>query len=473
MQEKVESGAASAPPGGTLALGLALRHGLRQRALLTSLPFLALGRRRRPRTENEARGLDSPSAMPWPTPGLFGWPTHPPGEPGAVRPDDAASGQTFPSAASGQMPHPETLAALVPMLRWAGRGSGGPTHAGSSAAPTRQPLAALVPMLRWAGRGSGGPTHAGSSAAPTRQPLAALVPMLRWTSRGSGAPPHARSNAPGRPAPLARVWQPMAAPNLKQDRPALAIHAPSSPFPRPATTIQAGALAGKESRIQRSPADSAPLSDGSLAERVGARVDTAGTRADRLKVGTPTPASNLTPHLPMAAPMGNLLNVLPGLALGAGPTAPPVGAAGRSPSPQRLPHKATWGQATPSRPPLPPVPGRAFVAPLVWPNTPNPTRAQTLLSGRTPHAGHEPGPYAPTSLQGLTAIAGAIEHLVEREVKAEVRRQREETQSPASRPDAANSPPAVDVTSDEVVRLLMRKMRTLAREERFRLGQLR
>lgn len=456
MQEKVESGAASAPPGGTLALGLALRHGqrqMRQRALLTSLPFLALDRRRRPRTENEARGLDSPSAMPWPTPGLFGWPTH-----------------NAPPAHTGES---------------GSRASGGAASSGPPASTDRSPaqqvqaLVTLAPALRWAGRGSGGPTHAGSSAAPTRQPLAALVPMLRWAGRRSGVPPHAGRSAPGRPAPLARVWQPMAAPNLRQDRPAPAVHTRSSTLPRPgmpwkpATTIQAGALAGKESRIQRSPADSVPPPDESLAQRAGARMDAAGTRADRPQVGTPAPASSLTPHLPMVAPTGNLLNVLPGLALGAGPTAPPVGAAGRSPPPQRLPHKATWGQATPSRPPLPPVPGRAFVAPLIWPSTSNPTKAQTPLPGRQPHAGHEPGPYAPTSLQGLTAIAGAIEHLVEREVKTEIRRQREETQSPASRPDAANSPPVVDVTSDEVVRLLMRKMRTLAREERFRLGQLR
>jgi hypothetical protein len=96
--------------------------------------------------------------------------------------------------------------------------------------------------------------------------------------------------------------------------------------------------------------------------------------------------------------------------------------------------------------------------------------------------GREPGPYARTPLQGLALVTGivervvehVVEHVVEREVRTWVERQRQEAALPGrdGRP-AESRPAAPDVTSDEVVRTLMQRMRALAGEERFRLGRLR
>jgi len=96
------------------------------------------------------------------------------------------------------------------------------------------------------------------------------------------------------------------------------------------------------------------------------------------------------------------------------------------------------------------------------------------LPERRPHAGHEPDPYAPRALPGLAVLVDSLERLVKREVRAEVRRQSEERQSQVpSRPKAESNLIAEGVASDEVARLLMKKIYALAQEERFRLGQLR
>jgi hypothetical protein len=88
--------------------------------------------------------------------------------------------------------------------------------------------------------------------------------------------------------------------------------------------------------------------------------------------------------------------------------------------------------------------------------------------------GREPGPYAPTHLQELTAVTSVIEHLVERRVTSEVKRQREEMESLTRRRDRAeNEHKTLDVTSDEIVRVLLKKMQALSQQERFRLGRLR
>jgi hypothetical protein len=94
-----------------------------------------------------------------------------------------------------------------------------------------------------------------------------------------------------------------------------------------------------------------------------------------------------------------------------------------------------------------------------------------------PAAGPEPGPYAPPAAHGLAAVAAAvqdIERVVERRVEVEVRRQRETIQSQEIERLSATRPPAAgEIMTDQVVRSLMQKMRSLAREEQFRLGRVR
>jgi hypothetical protein len=73
----------------------------------------------------------------------------------------------------------------------------------------------------------------------------------------------------------------------------------------------------------------------------------------------------------------------------------------------------------------------------------------------------------------LQVVAGSVEGLVERQVAKELHRQREEMQTQAPGPAAVRDrPTAMDIASDEIVRLLLQKMQGLAQEERFRRGQL-
>jgi hypothetical protein len=67
-----------------------------------------------------------------------------------------------------------------------------------------------------------------------------------------------------------------------------------------------------------------------------------------------------------------------------------------------------------------------------------------------------------------------MERLVEQEVKKTVSRQKEKIFPEAlARPSLENKLKPMDLASDEVVRVLMQKLRTLTQEERFRLGHLR
>jgi hypothetical protein len=68
----------------------------------------------------------------------------------------------------------------------------------------------------------------------------------------------------------------------------------------------------------------------------------------------------------------------------------------------------------------------------------------------------------------------AVERRVARQVEVEVTRQQERRAAEIkSQIDSARRLTAADVTSEEVVQTLMKKMRALAREEQFRLGRLR
>jgi hypothetical protein len=69
-------------------------------------------------------------------------------------------------------------------------------------------------------------------------------------------------------------------------------------------------------------------------------------------------------------------------------------------------------------------------------------------------------------------MAGAVETMVRREVVAAVRRQQAEYEEPVQPTAQAAAPPVPDVIGEELVRQLLRRMRALAEEERFRNGQI-
>lgn len=75
----------------------------------------------------------------------------------------------------------------------------------------------------------------------------------------------------------------------------------------------------------------------------------------------------------------------------------------------------------------------------------------------------------------MTAVTGAIETLVARQVKTAVKQQHDELQAQVpSRPVVVDpSIIAATVVSDDIVRRLVQKIHTLAQEERFRSGLLR
>lgn len=96
-------------------------------------------------------------------------------------------------------------------------------------------------------------------------------------------------------------------------------------------------------------------------------------------------------------------------------------------------------------------------APLPW-------RRQHLLAE----------PAGPAVLHELAAVADEVEHLVERQVEKAVDQRMAQIQAPAPNPPApgANGTLAELVLEDGVVRALMRKLQSLAEEERSRRGYL-
>lgn len=87
-----------------------------------------------------------------------------------------------------------------------------------------------------------------------------------------------------------------------------------------------------------------------------------------------------------------------------------------------------------------------------------------------PLVAREP-PLAPSSPQGIGGLIDALQGMVEHEVRDQVASALKPRA--ATEPRAAKSAQAVDVTSDDFVRRLMERMRSLSQEERFRAGGLR
>lgn len=356
------------------------------------------------------------------------------------------------SRRSQHWPRHHALLAILPFLALGGRCW---SHA-EDALRGRSHLPAM-PWLtpRW----FGWPAH---DAPPTRiEESGARLPG----SAGPSGPPSSEDRSPAQH--LATLTPALSGVlNLVRRRRAVTGHTPRPSLPwRPTPTAP-------KSRIQRSPSGGDLISNGSPADRAGPETGMAVQgETGRPETKVPGAVGSLMPRLSAATPAWRLLNVLPGFALGAALADLPAGGA-RHPT---LPRRPAHG-GIPFGLPWPRVYGGGVVKPQGRPSAPSLVEAGTLLPlpERKPHAGREPGPYASTPLQGLTMVAGAIGHLVEREVKAEVKRQREEMQSRApGRPDARSSPMAADVTSDETARLLMQRIRTLAQEERFRSGRLR
>jgi hypothetical protein len=281
------------------------------------------------------------------------------------------------------------------------------------------------------------------------QTLASLAPALSWAARRAVAQTRIQGDAHSVPAPSSPVWSSSGRLNpalvgilgLAHAQPATTVSTRSDFASQPGPSWQAaaeflGAAAGSAVPLtQQSPGQAA----GSLAPGQPAAGATYDPDAPARASANRAPSSLETLPHPVVTPAWSLLNVLPGIIS----RAVPPGRAG------------TAAQAL--------TPREASVLGLP---------ANEATGRRLP--GREPGPYAPTPLQGLTSVTSAIEHLVERRVTSEVKRQREEMESLTRRREREEKKhPTLDVTSDEIVRVLLKKMQALSQQERFRLGRLR
>jgi hypothetical protein len=119
---------------------------------------------------------------------------------------------------------------------------------------------------------------------------------------------------------------------------------------------------------------------------------------------------------------------------------------------------------TPTALPWPGLDSRSLASPAV------PTAA------RRPVAAPAPGPYAPYVAHELALVVGAtrrIETVVERRVEVELTRRRETIEARVAEQLAGERRRlAAEMVSDEVAQTLMQKMRSIAREEQFRLGRV-
>ena len=103
------------------------------------------------------------------------------------------------------------------------------------------------------------------------------------------------------------------------------------------------------------------------------------------------------------------------------------------------------------------------------------------LSSGVSHALSMPQPLAQSSrgggeLQALASLANTLQKQVQEDVQRVVEQKLEQLSAPVTQAQAENANLALDPTalvSDDVVQVLMNKMRELAGEARFRSGRLR
>jgi len=105
--------------------------------------------------------------------------------------------------------------------------------------------------------------------------------------------------------------------------------------------------------------------------------------------------------------------------------------------------------------------------------------------GEPPHAATADGPQWPAltprrTLPGMqspaaamSAAAAPLHQIVAREVARQIAAIKPPPASPVTSAPSKRAVPALDVASDDVVRRLLSKMRTMSQEERFRGGLLR
>lgn len=466
--------------GSMRALGLALqpvRRGVRRFGLGGSLPFLGL---RWPRLQagGAARERSGAPAMVWPAARWLAWPVREAG-PARAHPDPPSPTRPGPPL------RPAAPVVPGPHARRAGqeRQAAARVRDGDADPPVEPAPDRGWPPSRRPGEGAGSP----AGTLPAAPWPAVLTPALRW------APllPFLGQSLSRASAAEAVAWLPPASPA------AVLVGAV------PATRGERAGMddgPGNTFPVFRTPREPAPAEaerkrgagHGLLATEVRQGAVTAlpsREPEERAHVGETLPAvSGSAPGvagalLPAAAPPPGFLHVLPDLAIAAAPAGRAASTAQRSSLPQQ--ESPTIARATsPGSLPWPRTgrerddePRDLHGAPhTLEPAVPLPPRAHEQDPGR------EPGPYARTPLQGLALVTGivervvehVVEHVVEREVRTWVERQRQEAALPGrdGRP-AESRPAAPDVTSDEVVRTLMQRMRALAGEERFRLGRLR
>jgi hypothetical protein len=361
---------------------------------------------------------------------------------------DTPRAQNRPAAAAAE----ETIGALQWTSRLGARRSA-PPLAGPQVAVTRSPVAPMPAPLVHA-------THT-SAGAPDSAATPAATPGL--------APAHAPSDTPNRGAP-----------------PLAAARDPGGPHP-------------VEPRLVAPVHATAPLVDRSAAPASAAssqRWTALGETNADVSPAPPEPPRPLT-TLVAGWSLGLARRPPPVLAHDVLTRALPVLLAGVSPSvpADRGPTRASGSprDSSPRVPPFSPLADlpspigaaaavHAGLAPQIPTDSADPEQIQsrrrpTLDPTDRPDAAPLPLPardVATTSPRSLNHIADSLHELVKREVSEAVERLDRRTSSTQPAPQPSTSPaPAVDVTSDEFVRRLMGRLRTLTEEERFRSGRLR
>ena len=449
MNRRTEQGISRSAASAGLALGLGLPPTGPRRArdaLLGSLPFLALARRAAgPVTGTLLDG--GAEAMAWSGPGML---LRIDGPPQDASPQDAspqdASPQDGPVPSAVAAPQP-TAPAVSPELRLkpAAPGRSGGAAGGQGGAPALFGLlggARPVPQAVAAGprdakAGLGARAATGPQTRSADQPRLSSAPPAPETFKGERLPARPAQIVPS-PAPVSIVGRIAAALEASQAR---APERGAAEHPRrdkrreaPRSLPADGATQGREA--------SRPLPADGATQRRGSRPAEAVQRA--------------RPAVPFASPGSPLLALLPALALrreGAAPDAGPV-------LPQRkVVEAAGAGSASPRR-------GGGSETPVVDrpPAIPDPPG---LPQHRLP-----PGQAGVAMVRAFDAAVGSLEGLVQRKVERALERPTPDEGPAGGKGSRTGIDGGLEAPSDRTVRALMRKMRELEREDRFRSGRL-
>ncbi|MBV7337512.1 hypothetical protein KFU94_56650 [Chloroflexi bacterium TSY] len=416
-------------------------------SLFALLPFLTLAQRRLAHAEVGVREQNHPSSMNWLTSRWFGWSTYhealqPPStlplsldQTGTSQPAVARQSVTATNASFTQST--ETLAMLAPIVQWAVASSfnqSGPGLSDTLSGPTVMPSrrrtsgSSLYPALMGILTLSGDTGMAIAHRPDTRSapvPLSVRSEEVVMGSSGRSNPTNSdlanKSVRPGQNA-TKKVGPVRAVSILQRMLPALGFGSESS---RLGASVQQRLADSDQPAAQAVTNDAqrehwlSPDRSGAILRPTERYIDAKRRDAERR---TETTASR-----PLIWPNGGRL-----------------GQAGEQQGLQAIQNQAIT-QA---------FPGSAYTG-LPVSNT-----AQ---------------PYARRTVHEMTLLTDAIEQLIERTVTTEIQRQQTaQAYRPEQRQGASNqAEEGVGMANDEIARQLLRRMRTLAQEERFRLGLLR